>query len=396
VYHTARFACFVSHPFVRLSYLRSPMNEELSSSQLTIHQHEQQMNSRCRIRDTHHTFIFTVFDEGHSVRDRRHTSNHGHGGIPFIPRVKSIRASCRMARTVNTRLAPKRRRLLLTNFHNFAAPRFLCRPRRLPPVSGALIATLWLAFVLSTALCHGQQPAGDTVACPPTAQSAGAQQPSGAVTGSDCQTDQSKTTADHGDRVDDRIFGVVPNYGTVKKASDVPPITNPQTLKLAALDSFDPYVYPFVGVLAGLAQFQHQNPSFGTGVRGYAKRYATSFADNTIGNFLVEAVLPIALREDARYFQDGTGSVWHRFGYAASRVVVGRNLEGHRRLNLAEIGGNGMAAGLSNVYRPAADRSMSTTLDLWATQIMWDAIGNVAKEFWPDIHKHLHRHPPQP
>jgi len=254
---------------------------------------------------------------------------------------------------------------------------------------------LSLTFTLSAAIGHAQQLADDTVAYPPAAPGATVPQPSGAATETG-HTDQSSATADHSDRVDDRIFGVLPNYGTVKNAPNVPLITNQQTLRLAALDSFDPYVFPFVGVVAGLAQLQHQDPSFGTGVAGYAKRYATSFADNTIGNFLVEAVLPMALGQDSRYFQDGTGSVWHRLGYSASRVVVGRDLDGHRRFNLSEIGGNGIAAGLSNSYRPAADRSVSGTLTLWATQVMWDAVGNVAKEFWPDIHARLHRHQPQP
>jgi hypothetical protein len=111
---------------------------------------------------------------------------------------------------------------------------------------------------------------------------------------------------------------------------------------------------------------------------------------------MVEAIMPMATGQDSRYFQDGTGSMIRRFGYATSRVVVGRDLEGHRRFNVAEIGGNGIAASLSNLYHPAADRSVSATLTLWATQVMWDAIGNVGKEFWPDIQARLHRHRSSP
>jgi hypothetical protein len=258
--------------------------------------------------------------------------------------------------------------------------------------------SLVFIFMVSVAICHGQRPTDDTTASQPAAPDADAQpQQSGATTDTKSGTDRANPTpTDHVDRVDDRVFGVLPNYGTVKNAPDVPPLTKRQTLNFASLDSFDPYVYPFVAVVAGLAQLQHQDPSFGAGTSGYLKRYATSFADNTVGNFMVEAVLPMALGQDSRYFQSGIGSVWHRLGYAVSRIVVGRDLQGHPRFNVAEIGGNGIAAGLSNLYHPGADRSVNATLTLWATQVMWDTLANVSKEFWPDIHARLHRQRPQP
>jgi hypothetical protein len=258
--------------------------------------------------------------------------------------------------------------------------------------------TLSLALMQASAIGHAQQAADGTTACQLAAQDAEAQQSQGEPA-TDPKSGTGRATSpppDRVDGVDDRILGVVPNFGTVKNAPNVPPITRTQTLRLAALDSFDPYVFAFVGVVAGQAQLQHQNPSFGTGASGYLKQYVTSFTDNTVGNFLTEAILPITFGLDARYFQEGAGSVLHRFGYAVSRTVVGRDLHGHRRFNIAEIGGNGIAAGLSNLYHPAADRSVSATLTLWATQVMWDTIGSVAKEFWPDIHARLHLHRPEP
>jgi YD repeat-containing protein len=276
------------------------------------------------------------------------------------------------------------------------------RPRRAPRRSRHLwVANIVggsLAFMSSAVMAQGQQPTEKPAECPQEAQSGGAEPLSGSsIDAKGCPEQTKHAEPDQDYRVNDRIFGVLPNYGTVKKAVSVPPLTKQQTLKLAALDSFDPYVFPFVGVVAGLSQLQNQNASFGTGISGYAKRYATSFVDNTIGNYMVEAILPLATGQDSRYFVAGTGSIIHRFGYATSRVAVSRNLRGRRRFNFADIGGNAIAAGLSNVYHPAADRSVSATLTLWATQVMWDAFGNVGKEFWPDIQARLHRRPqPQP
>jgi hypothetical protein len=50
-----------------------------------------------------------------------------------------------------------------------------------------------------------------------------------------------------------------------------------------------------------------------------------------------------------------------------------------------------VAAGISNAYHPAQERTMTNTLSVWGTDTMWDAVSNVAKEFWPDIRRHFTR-----
>src|SRR6202030_1717915 len=90
----------------------------------------------------------------------------------------------------------------------------------------------------------------------------------------------------------DRVFGVLPNYGTVDKGTTVSPVTTKATFRMAALNSFDPYVYPFVGAIAAVAQFENQENSLGRGPRAFAERYATSFADGSISSFLTSAIIP--------------------------------------------------------------------------------------------------------
>src|SRR5258708_6022746 len=43
------------------------------------------------------------------------------------------------------------------------------------------------------------------------------------------------------------MFGVLPNYATVEEGGIISPVTARQTFQMAALGSFDPYVFPFVG-----------------------------------------------------------------------------------------------------------------------------------------------------
>jgi opacity protein-like surface antigen len=182
-----------------------------------------------------------------------------------------------------------------------------------------------------------------------------------------------------------RMFGVLPNYATVEGPTEVPPISASQKFKLASLNTFDPYVYPFVGVVAAM------NRDSGAHGVGYAKQYAVSFTDNSVGNLLTSAVLPSVLHQDPRYFQRGSGGFLGRLAYAASRSVVTRGDAGHAQFNVSEIGGNAIAAGLSNLYYPATERTVTGTLSRWGMQVMWDTLSNELKEFWPDVRRKLHR-----
>jgi len=182
----------------------------------------------------------------------------------------------------------------------------------------------------------------------------------------------------------------------VENAGHVPPLTSAQKYKLVAQQSFDPVQFPYVGFLALLGQMSNSEPAFGQGAAGYAKRYGTEFADIAIGNFITGAVLPSMLRQDPRYFQLGKGGFFHRFGYAATRIVITRADSGHNQFNYSEIAGNALAAAVANAYHPPHDRTAINSVSVWWTQIGLDAMANEGVEFWPDIRRKVdafrHRH----
>lgn len=188
----------------------------------------------------------------------------------------------------------------------------------------------------------------------------------------------------------DRILWTLPNYLTVENASSIAPITARQKFKLATLETFDIVEFGFVGLAAGVNQATNANPTLGQGLKGYGKRYALEFGDNTIENYMAEALLPSVLRQDPRYFQLGKGSFPHRFGYAATRLVVTRSDSGKAQFNFSEIFGSGSSAAISNIYHPGP-RTLGSSMTIWATQLAWDAVGFEMKEFWPDVHRYLAR-----
>ena len=180
----------------------------------------------------------------------------------------------------------------------------------------------------------------------------------------------------------DRLLGVLPNYLTVESGR-VGAQTTHDAFKAASLGTFDPVVYPMVGVMT----------LFGSG-RGdsYSVRYGRAFADNAVGNFMTSAVVPSLTGEDSRYYRRGTGGLFSRIAYAASRSAITRTRAGAPTFNISEIGGNAAASALSNLYYSPADRTMNQTLTRWGTQVAWDTLTNELKEFWPDVREKLHRH----
>jgi hypothetical protein len=187
--------------------------------------------------------------------------------------------------------------------------------------------------------------------------------------------------------VNDRIFEVLPNYGTVENATALPPISTGQKFRLATAGVFDWAAYPFNGLLSAIDQAKDEPKSWGQGWGAYGKRYGASFADNSIGTYMTTAIFPSLLHEDPRYYQLGTGDFRRRAYHAVNRLFVTRTDSGHDHFNYSESVGNAVAAGISNIYHPEEDRTVSRNLTTFAFLIIYDGLSNELKEFWPDIRR---------
>ncbi|MGA2737006.1 MAG: hypothetical protein ABSG65_06090 [Bryobacteraceae bacterium] len=200
------------------------------------------------------------------------------------------------------------------------------------------------------------------------------------------------------EKQDKRVFGVFPNYRTTDGNVPFQPITSRQKLLIGLKDSFDWPVYPVAGAFALLYQLEDQNPSFGQGMKGYARRYGTALADQVIGNMMTESFMPSLLHQDPRYFRIGKrrGSVLHRMGYAASRIFVSRTDSGGQQFNFSEWLGNGAAVAISNAYYPDT-RTVGSNIERLGIACATDAFSQEMKEFWPDVkHFLFHRHEADP
>ncbi len=191
-----------------------------------------------------------------------------------------------------------------------------------------------------------------------------------------------------------RIFGVLPNYKTVDKMTVAyQPISTRAKFTIATKDSFDWPEFFVAGAMSGLNQITGQDPEWGQGVKGYANRYGASIADQTISNYLTEAILPSVLHHDPRYFRLGQGSQAHRIAHALSWVIISKTDSNHNTLNVSELVGSAASAAIGLAYYPAEERDGSAVLDRFVTQVSFDAASSLLKEYWPDIRRRLfHRH----
>jgi len=193
----------------------------------------------------------------------------------------------------------------------------------------------------------------------------------------------------------DRLFYTLPNFLTLENSGQVPPLTTKQKFGVVARGSFDYVEIPWYGFLAGLSQAENSEPGYGQGAQGYGKRYGAAAADGTIENFMTGAILPSLLKEDPRFYQSSSGGFLHRTGYAVSRIFVTRTDRGTEEFNFSEIFGSAISASISTYsYHPHADKTLANTASVWGTQIGYDTIVIVVKEFWPDIRRMIgHKRP---
>ena len=186
-----------------------------------------------------------------------------------------------------------------------------------------------------------------------------------------------------------RILGVIPNFRAVSTTRELPPQSVKEKFLTTTEDSFDYSSVAIPSALAGFGLERNAVPEFGSGAAGYGRYWWHSAIDQTAENYMVEFVVPVLTHEDTRFYTLENGGFLRRTGYALSRAVITRSDSGAKVLNLSEIVGSGAAAGLSNAYYPAGERGLSNTATQWGLDIGIDAAAFVAKEFWPDINRHL-------
>ena len=201
---------------------------------------------------------------------------------------------------------------------------------------------------------------------------------------------QASPTPNQAQPEDKRIFWIIPNYRTSPTLHPYKPLAPREKFKIATEDSFDRGTAALAVLFAGEAQLTNATPTFGQGVKGYARYLGTSYADFVIGDMMTEAIYPVMLHQDPRYFRRGTGSAWSRLAGAAGQIFWTHTDSDHTQFNFSEIIGNSTAVAISTAYYPD-NRTATNAVSKLGVQLGVDMAANILKEFWPDINRKLSR-----
>jgi len=201
---------------------------------------------------------------------------------------------------------------------------------------------------------------------------------------------ESSDASEHESR---HILGIIPNYRTSPDFYNYEPLTSREKFKIASEDSLDSGTFALGALFGGLGQVTDGNKSFGQGAAGFGRYFGAAYGDLLIGNYMSEAVYPSLLHQDSRYFRRGTGNGHSRFAYAISQIFWTHRDSGGTQFNYSEWLGNSTAVAISNAYYPD-QRSASSSISKLAMQVGLDAVGNVLKEFWPDLQRKFSRKSP--
>ena len=150
-------------------------------------------------------------------------------------------------------------------------------------------------------------------------------------------------------------------------------------------DSVDPETILSAGFDAGISQGENDDPSFGQGGKGYAKRLGVSYVDEVQFRFFKEFAYPTIFSEDPRYYRMGQGPVRRRFLHAVAHSVVAYNDHSRPMFNFSEWVGEISAISLGNLYHPGARRGFAPAAQNLAFDVGLDIGYDELREFWPEI-----------
>jgi len=187
-----------------------------------------------------------------------------------------------------------------------------------------------------------------------------------------------------------RVMGVMATFNTTTN-KDALPLSPGQKFQLFFKSETDPWPFLLAGVVSGIGQADDSYPEWGQGTQGYAKRFGAAYSDAFIGNFFGNAVLTVALHEDPRYFQKGTGRPIVRLLWAASSTFWCKRDNGKWGPNYANVGGNLIGSAIARAYYPISERTVGDTISDGLTVSVEGIAGSEVIEFWPDLARHMKR-----
>ena len=196
-----------------------------------------------------------------------------------------------------------------------------------------------------------------------------------------------------------RVPDPIPQSSADAKVTNVPSMYTPLSgrckFNLFLKQTYSPYTFASAGFQATWAQAMGQWPHYGGGMQGWGKRLGATLADTEARRFIQGFALATTLHQDPRYFPSNKRRFISRMWYSATRVVVTKNDHGDSTFNTSEFLGALFTSALQNSYYPRHDRTFGDTMNRFGGALSSDVIGNLLREFTPDMKRMFRKHAPR-
>jgi len=185
-------------------------------------------------------------------------------------------------------------------------------------------------------------------------------------------------------------IAVNPLFGAAVPAGDYVTLTGTQRYHLFLRQTFttaNPWLR--TSISAGIADLQGRQHSWGGGVQGYGKRYASQYATYVIRNSFL-SLGAWGLGHDTRYVPSPSHRVSSRIVHAVLQNFLTKNREGETVLNISRIASGYGAGMIATAWQPNSKWS-AQGLRAGNEQIIYGAVFNVGREFADEVGRLMKR-----
>lgn len=165
-------------------------------------------------------------------------------------------------------------------------------------------------------------------------------------------------------------------------ASPYAPMSNAGKFRYRIVESVE--LQGFVGATIGASILQVYNspPEWGKGIKGYGKRYASSFG-NALTRQALDYGFETVLHEDPRYFALDGPSKKARFWNAIKQTFVTRTDSGATTLAYGRMASALATGQITRVWLPLSNNSFADGMRTSGISVGVDAVVNLVYEFIP-------------
>lgn len=169
------------------------------------------------------------------------------------------------------------------------------------------------------------------------------------------------------------------------------PLTAHDKIVLGLKDTYTPFSFLGIILSAGYSHAVNGQPNYGTDRGAFGQRLGATAIRDTTENVFTDTVFAPLLREDPRYYVEGSQyNFFHRVIYAGTRPIITRTDSGRETLNGALLLGYASASALSYTYYPTINQNFKDTAATFGGGLAGAAIGDLVSEFADDVLVKLH------